>query len=100
MVTHFFEIVARVLQGDTLAPFPQLICLDYIQWTSIDLIKEIDIPVEKSRSQQYPREIITDAGYAKCLWHNLKQTSRGSSLYMNKIKHSSYVLNWNMQSPN
>ena len=38
--TDFFEIVAGVLQGDTLAPYLFVICLDDKLRTSIDLIKE------------------------------------------------------------
>ena len=38
--TNFFDIVAGVLHGDTLAPYLFLICLDYVLQTSIDLIKE------------------------------------------------------------
>ena len=36
--TDFFENVAGVLPGDTLAPYLFIICLDYILQTSIDLI--------------------------------------------------------------
>ena len=35
----FFDIVTEVLKGDTLAPYLLIICLDYIFWTSIDLIE-------------------------------------------------------------
>ena len=35
--TGFFDIVAGVLQGDTLAPFLFIIYLDYRQWMSIDM---------------------------------------------------------------
>ena len=37
--TDFFYIVAGVLQGDTLAPYLFIICLDDILQTLIDLIK-------------------------------------------------------------
>ena len=36
----YFDIVAGVLQGDTLAPYLFIICLDYVLRTSIDKIKE------------------------------------------------------------
>ena len=35
-----FDIDAKVLQGDTLAPYLYMICLDHVLRTSIDLIKE------------------------------------------------------------
>ena len=38
--TDYFDIVAGVLQGDTLAPYLFIICLDYVVRTSIDKIKE------------------------------------------------------------
>ena len=38
--TDYFEIVAGVVQGDTLTPYLFIICLDYVLRMSIDLIKE------------------------------------------------------------
>ena len=38
--TDFFDIVAGVLQGDTLALYLFIICLDYVLWMSINLIKK------------------------------------------------------------
>ena len=38
--TEYFDIVAGVLQGDTLAPYIFIICLDYVLRTSIDKIRE------------------------------------------------------------
>ena len=38
--TEYFDIVACVLQGDTLAPYLFIICLDYVLRTSIDKIRE------------------------------------------------------------
>ena len=35
--TNFFDIVTEVLQGDILAPYPFIICLDYMLQKSIDL---------------------------------------------------------------
>ena len=37
--TEYFDIVAGVLQGDTLAPYLFIICLEYVLRTSIDKIK-------------------------------------------------------------
>ena len=36
--TEYFNIVASVLQGDTLAPYLFIICLDYVLRTSISKI--------------------------------------------------------------
>ena len=38
--TNFFNIDAGVLQGDILAPYLFILCLDYVLQTSIDLINE------------------------------------------------------------
>ena len=38
--TDYFDIVAGVLQGDTLAPYLFIICLDYVLRTSIDKMKD------------------------------------------------------------
>ena len=38
--TDYFNSVAGVLQGDTLAPYLFIICLDYKHRTSIDKMKD------------------------------------------------------------
>ena len=60
----YFNIVADVLQGDTLAPYLFIICLDYELRTSIDKIKENGFKQTKERSRRYPAKTITDADYA------------------------------------
>ena len=60
--TEYF--VAGVLQGDTLAPYLFIICLDYVLRTSIDKIRENDFELTKRRSKRYPAKTITDADYA------------------------------------
>ena len=59
--TDYFDIVAGVLQGDTLAPYPLINCLDYVLRTSIDKIKENGFKLTKERSRRYPAKTITDA---------------------------------------
>ena len=61
---EYFDIVVGVLQGDTLAPYLFIICLDYILRTSIDKIKENGFELTKRRSRRYPATTITDADYA------------------------------------
>ena len=48
----FFNIVACVLQRDTLVPNMFIICIDYVFRTSIDLIKENVFPLAKARSRR------------------------------------------------
>ena len=60
----YFDIVARVLQGDTLTPYIFILCLDYVLRTSIDKIKENGFELTKKISRRYPAKTITDADYA------------------------------------
>ena len=56
--TDFFDTVAGVLQGDILAPYLFIICLDYVLWMSIDLMKENSFMLAKKRSRRYPTQTI------------------------------------------
>ena len=62
--TEYFNIVAGVLQGDTLAPYLFIICLDYVLRTSIDNIMENGFMLTKKRSRRYPAKTITNTDYA------------------------------------
>ena len=61
--TDYFDIVAGVLQGDTLAPYFFIISLDYVLRISIDKIKENGFELTKKRSRRYPAKTITDTDY-------------------------------------
>ena len=50
--TDYFNIVAGVLQGDTLAPHLFIICLDYVLRTSIDLMKENGFMLAKKKKKE------------------------------------------------
>ena len=54
--TDYFDIVVWVLQGDTLAPYLFIICLDYVLRTSIDKIKENCFELTKEKKQKVPRK--------------------------------------------
>ena len=62
--TDFFDIVAEIMQADTLAPYMFIICLDNILRTSIDLIKENGFTLG---SRWYPIETMTVANYKENL---------------------------------
>ena len=94
-----FDIVAGVLQGDTLAPYLFIICLDYVLRTSIDKIRENGFELTKKRSIRYPAKTITDADYAddiailantpdqaETLLHSLERAAAGIGLYVNAHK--------------
>ena len=97
--TDYFDIVAGALQGDTLAPYLFIICLDYVLRTSIDKIKENGFELTKKRSRRYSAKTITDADYAndiailtntptqaETLLHNLERAAAGTGLYVNAYK--------------
>ena len=97
--TDYFDIVAGVLQGDTLAPYLFIICLDYVLRTSIDKIKENDFEVTKKRIRRYPAKTITDANYTddiailantpvqvETLLHTLEWAAAGIGLHVNAHK--------------
>ena len=103
--TEYFDIVAGVLQGDMLAPYLFIICLDYVLRTSIDKIRENGFELTKKRSRRYPATTITDADYAddiailantpdqaETLLHSLKRAAANIGLYDNahKTEYMSY----------
>ena len=48
----YFDIVADVLQGDTLAPYLFIICLDYVIKMSIDKMKDNSFKQAKESSRR------------------------------------------------
>ena len=97
--TEYFDIVAGVLQGDTLAPYLFIICQDYVLSTSIDKIRENGFELTKKRSRRYPAKTITDADYAddiallantpnqaETLLHSLEQAAAYIGLNVNAHK--------------
>ena len=93
--TNYFDVVAGVLQGDTLAPYRFIICLDYVLRTSINKIKN-DFELTKKRSRTYPAKTITDAddiallanalAQAETLLHSLERAAAGIGLHVNANK--------------
>ena len=88
-----------VLQGDTLAPYLFIICLDYVLRTSIDKIKENGFELTKKRSRRYPATTITDADnaddiailantpdQAETLLHSLERAAASIGLHVNAHK--------------
>ena len=97
--TEYFDIVAGVLQGDTLAPYLSIICLNYILRTSIDKIRENGFELTKKRSRRHPAKTITDADYAddiailantpnqaETLLHSLERAAAGIGFHVNAHK--------------
>ena len=97
--TDYFDIVAGVQQGDTLALYLFIICLDYVLRTSIDNIRENGFELTKKRSRRYPAKTITDADYADDIvllantpnqaetrQHSLERAVAGIGLHVNAQK--------------
>ena len=111
--TSFFDVTAGVLQGDTLAPYLFVICLDYVLRTSMDNNRELGFTMEKQRSRRYPAKTITDVDYADdlallsdtiseatVLLHHLEKAAKGVGLYVNikKTEFMSYNQQGNIKS--
>ena len=86
------DIVAGVLQGDTLAPYLFIICLDYV-------LRENGFELTKKRSKRYPAKTITETDYAddlallpntpnqaETLLHSLERAAAGIGLHVNAHK--------------
>ena len=97
--TDYFDIVAGVLQGDTLAPYLFIICLDYMLRMSIDKMKDNGFKLTKERSRRYPAQTITDMHYTndivllantpaqdETLLHSLEQAAAGIGVHVNSDK--------------
>ena len=56
METDYINIVAGVLQVDTLAPYLIIICLDYVLRTSINEIKENGFELTKKEAEGTPQK--------------------------------------------
>ena len=97
--TEFFDIIVGVLQGDTLAPYIFIICLDYVLRIALDENKELGLTLTKQKSRRYPGKKITDADYADdlavladtlkdvtTLLHNIEKVAKQIGLYLNADK--------------
>ena len=87
------------IQGDILAPYLFIICLDYVLRTSINKIKENGLKLTKERNSRYLAKTITDADYtddivlqpnapaqAETLLHSLEWAATGIGLHVNAHK--------------
>ena len=95
----YFDIVAGVLQGNTLALYLFIICLDYVLRKSIDKMKDNGFKLAKERSRRYSTQTITGAdcaddiallantpAQAETLQHRLERTVAGIGLHDNTDK--------------
>ena len=94
--TDYFNIVAGELQGNTLASYLFIICLDYVLRMSIDKMKDNGFKLTKERRGRYPAQTITDAEHADGIallaktpaqaevqLHSLDRAAAGIGLHVN-----------------
>ena len=106
--TDYFDIVAGVLQGDTLDSYFFIICLDYVLRTSIDKIKENGFELTKKSYRMYPAKTNTDAdnaddiailaispAQAETLMQSLERAAAGIGLHVNAHKTEYMCFNQN-----
>ena len=66
--TEYFDIVAGVLQGDTLSPYLFIICLDYVL-NNIDWQNQRErLRADKEKKQKVPRK--NNYRRRLCQWHS------------------------------
>ena len=97
--TDNFDIVAGILQRETLASYLFIICLGYMLRMSNDKMKDNGFKLAKEKNRRYPAQTITDADYtndiahlaytpaqAETLLHSLEQAAAGIGLHVNEDK--------------
>ena len=96
------------MQGDTLAPYLFIICLDYIMRTSIDSNSQYGLTLTERKSSRYPAFTITDVDYAddiaittnnvkeaNILLNSLEKTAKEIGLHINVAKTEYMAYNQN-----
>lgn len=61
---EFFEILAGVLQGDTLAPYLFIIALDYTIRQATRDEQDLGFTLDRARSERHPAKVICDTEFA------------------------------------
>ena len=97
--TDVFDIIAGVLQGDTLGPYIFIICLDYVLRKALDRNVELGFTLKKQQSRRHTARKITDADYADdlavltdqlkdatTLLHSIEEVASEIGLYVNAEK--------------
>lgn len=97
--TDPFDILAGILQGDTLAPFLFIVVLDYILRMSLDQINTKGFQLHPRKSSRHPAVHLTDADFAddialisnslenaQSLLNSLESAANCVGLYLNESK--------------
>ena len=79
--TDTFDILAGVLQGDTLAPFLFIIVLDYVMRQAINGYEEqLGFELDRRRSSRIPPIVITDLSFADDVALMSEETTQAQEL--------------------
>ena len=106
--TEMFEILAGILQGDTLAPFLFVIVLDYALRNAINgMEEELGFHLERRRSKRVAPLTITDLDFAddialicqeidkaESLLHRIENEANKLGLYLNSKKTEAQLFNF------
>ena len=90
--TSFFKITTGVLQGDTIAPFIFIVCLDYVLMNSLDINSNLGFTLSQRRSRCSPEIYITDIDYADDIAVITDSVNAAMTLLHNIEERSSYRL--------
>ena len=74
------NILAGVLQGDTLAPFLFIVVLDYVLRVSLDSMNEKGLQLHPRKSRSHPAQHLTDLDFADDLPLTTEAVSDADSL--------------------
>ena len=83
--TESFEILAGVLQGDTLTPFLFIIALDYAMRMASRNESEVGFRLQQSRSRRHPATYITDTNFADDL-ALISETIEQAQLFLLRVE--------------
>ena len=89
--TEFFEILARVLQGDTLAPSLFIIALDYAMRQAVGNGSILGFTRDRSRSRRHPAEVTCDTDFADNI-ALLSNTSEQGQLLLSRLETSAKLI--------
>ena len=89
--TSFFKITTGVLQGDTLAPFLFIVCLDYVLKNSLDINSNIGFTLSQRKSRRSPEICITDNDYADGIAVTTDSVNAVMTLLHTMEEKSSYI---------
>ena len=95
--TEFITIAGGVLQGDTLAPFLFIICIDYVLKMSLDRDNVLGFTLSERKSRRYPAIKITDVDYADDLALVTYKTSEATIL-LHKIENTAKEIGLNINA--